>query len=477
GWAGTRQRRWFSDLVLSRVQCMRIPNPLATRFGRLAAFFLLYVTEGIPLGFTATAIVTRMRREGVGAKDIGFFFGAMYLPWAWKWLVGPVVDVVYSRRLGRRRGWILAMHLLMSIGLMAMMPIDFKGHIQLFTAAVMLVNLFSATQDVAIDALACGVLSQSERGLANGMMFAGAYVGQAVGGAGVLLLTDHLPFNTTFFLVAAAILSVTIFIVLPMRESAALEQAAEGPSGYRDISRVIGRYLVDAMRAFFGTRAALAGLAFALLPAGAYALSLALASILAVELGMSDKAIGYVTLVTSITSALGCVAGGYLSDRFGRRRMLAVYILTTAIPTIYLAVAMHEQGWIMPRSAGAIKSAAPSGLIVAFWIASVVYAISQGLMYGTRTAAFMDICTPQVAATQFTAYMALLNVVISYSSSWQGWTIEHWGYPITLVLDGVLGLACIAVLPFMKPRAMADSGARAFPVVPTSEAQGAITSR
>ena len=32
---------------------MRLPMPdlLATKNGRLAAFFLLYVTEGIPLGF------------------------------------------------------------------------------------------------------------------------------------------------------------------------------------------------------------------------------------------------------------------------------------------------------------------------------------------------------------------------------------------------------------------------------------------
>ena len=41
-------------------------NLLATRRGRLAAFFLLYVTEGIPLGFTATAIATYMRKRGLG---------------------------------------------------------------------------------------------------------------------------------------------------------------------------------------------------------------------------------------------------------------------------------------------------------------------------------------------------------------------------------------------------------------------------
>ncbi len=58
---------------------MRLPDLLATRTGRLAAFFLLYVTEGVPLGFTATAIATQMRRQGLGPAAIGAFVGSLYL--------------------------------------------------------------------------------------------------------------------------------------------------------------------------------------------------------------------------------------------------------------------------------------------------------------------------------------------------------------------------------------------------------------
>ena len=62
----------------------------------------------------------------------------------------------------------------------------------------------------------------------------------------------------------------------------------------------------------------------------------------------------------------------------------------------------------------------------------------------------MDICTPAVAATQFTAYMAFLNLVIWYSAIWQGRAIEAWGYPATLMLDAVAGLLCISLLPLMR---------------------------
>jgi PAT family beta-lactamase induction signal transducer AmpG len=40
-------------------------------------------------------------------------------------------------------------------------------------------------------------------------------------------------------------------------------------------------------------------------------------------------------------------------------------------------------------------------------------------MHGTSTALFMDVTTPRVAATQFTAYMAMGNAAISYSANWR----------------------------------------------------------
>ena len=63
----------------------------------------------------------------------------------------------------------------------------------------------------------------------------------------------------------------------------------------------------------------------------------------------------------------------------------------------------------------------------------------------------MDITTPRVAATQFTAYMAMQNFVISYTANWQGRLVERWGYPRTLVVDCLFGLVGLALLPFMAP--------------------------
>jgi PAT family beta-lactamase induction signal transducer AmpG len=432
---------------------MALPNLLVSRRGRLVAFFALYVTEGIPLGFTATAIATQMRRQGLGPAEIGGFVASLYLPWAFKWAIGPFVDVLSSDRWGRRRMWIVLAQVMMTATLLAALPINFTTQLQLFTVLIFIHNVFGATQDVAIDALAVSVLSEQERGVANGLMFGGAYLGQALGGAGVLFLAPVIGFNTTFLAVAGSILFVTVFVALPLRENPE-RRAPRGGTVLQSTLSEIADFLRQSIRAVLGSRGAFVGLLFALLPAGAYALGLALQSNLAVELGLDDTRIGFLNLWSTLLSAAGCIVGGWLSDRFGRRPMLALYIVATALPTLGLAMVMQRAGWIMPVDPGVGTHArAGSGLIVAFWAATLVYSVFQGLMYGTRTALFMDVTTVRVAATQFTAYMALLNLVISYSATWQGWSVERWGYPLTLTLDSLLGLVSLTLLPLMSARA------------------------
>src|SRR3954462_458997 len=114
---GGRRFLWHARRFRAPEGAVAPPDLLATRRGGLAAFFLRYVTEGIPLGFAATAVATQLRRQGVGPAEIGAFVGALYLPWAFKWAFGPVIDVFASERLGRRRGWVLGTQLMMALTL------------------------------------------------------------------------------------------------------------------------------------------------------------------------------------------------------------------------------------------------------------------------------------------------------------------------------------------------------------------------
>jgi len=305
------------------------------------------------------------------------------------------------------------------------------------------------------------VLRDDERGLANGLMFGGSSIGTALGGSGVLLLTPLIGFKATFVFVAGLIALVGLLVPFPMLEPAGPARLREGVSKLKAISKEIGAFVRDTGRAFLGSRPARIGIALALLPMGGYALSLALQSNLVVELGMTDSQIGVLGLWSSALSAAFCILGGWLSDRYGRRKTLALFIAGTTLPTFAMGIAMQRFHWILPVSPLAPdRPGVPHDLVLIFWGMTLAYAVFNGLMYGVGTAIFMDITTPAVAATQFTGYMALCNLCYSYSAVWQGQTLVRWGYPATLILDGLLGLVSIACLPFMGSRRREPDPAR-----------------
>jgi len=425
-------------------------NLLASKNGRLLAFFLLYITEGLPLGFAAGVIATYMRREGVSVADMGWFLGALYAPWGLKWIAGPFVDLLGSNKIGHRRGWIAATQLVMIVGLMASSVIDYTANFVLFTGAMVVVNGFCAIQDVAIDALAVNTLKESERGLANGLMFAGAYLGQALGGSGMLYVASATGgVRGTFFAVAGMVGLILIGVVYPMRE--APSDTLPEHFNLHEFLDSVAAYMMSMLRAVVLKPSSWAALAMALLPASAMALGLAMQAALAVELGMTDVEIANLGLVGAIVAGLGSVAGGWISDRTGHRRTLAVYVVLTTIPTAYLAYQMQQFQWVWPVDIDAANRAVPPALVASFWWATVVYGLFTGLTYGTRMAIFMSACDPKVAASQFTLFMAASNFAISTAAWWQGSAIVEYGYPVTLGLDCAAGLLCLGMLPFVRP--------------------------
>ncbi|HET9253288.1 MAG TPA: MFS transporter [Candidatus Eisenbacteria bacterium] len=430
---------------------MRLPDLLATKRGRLLAFFLLYVAEGIPAGFTGTAVATQMRRQGLDPAAIGGFLSVLYIPWAFKWALGPFVDVVTVERWGRRRFWILLTQTLMAATVVAAMFVDLKTHLFLFTSVIFVLNVFSATQDVAIDALAVNSLHKEERGAANGLMFGGSFLGNAMGGAGVLLLTPWIGFRSTFLLVAAAILAITLLVAAPLREVVRADAIRAARGTLRDVGRAVGEFAREALGAFARSRPALAAVFLALLPMGPYALSFSVLSNLSVELGLNDQQVGLLSFLSAIIGASFCVLGGWISDRFGRRRSLAAFIAGMAVPTVLLAVVMARFGWWMPVDPTLTnRPAPPAELLSLFWGLTLLYAVFNGLMYGAGTAIYMDVTDPRVAATQFTAYMALCNVVYAYTPKWQGISLVRLGYPATLAIDTAFGLVCLLLVPLLK---------------------------
>jgi MFS family permease len=144
------------------------------------------------------------------------------LLWVLKSLWAPVIDRYGWQRLGHYRGWLILLQGLMVLGVIGLMPIDVVSQpIPLF-ALVAVIAFLSATQDVAVDAVAVRLLEVSERGPANGIQIAAGNLGFVLGGGGLLLVFDHLgwgPAVVTLAVLTAAPLLLVVKYLSPEEAS------------------------------------------------------------------------------------------------------------------------------------------------------------------------------------------------------------------------------------------------------------------
>ncbi len=74
------------------------------------------------------------------------------------------------------------------------------------------------------------------------------------------------------------------------------------------------------------------------------------------------------------------------------------------------------------------------------------------MCFGTHAAVFMGMTNPAVAATQFTTFMAMGNVAISYTNYWQGVFAERFDYALVLYVDALLIVPPLLLIPFLRTR-------------------------
>jgi PAT family beta-lactamase induction signal transducer AmpG len=415
-------------------------NLLDSRNGRFLTFGLLYVAEGIPIGFTSTAMVAFMRQQGVSLDLIGVFVASLYLPWAFKWAWAPLIDLVRLHRFGGRRAWIAGCSAMMIGTLLIAATVDYKAHFQLLLAMVVLNNVFCATQDVAIDSLAVSTLQADERGRGNGFMFAGQYTGIALGGGGAIFVSGMFGFDAALIGVAALMCVNLLFVLLFVSDPHVVPPLPRRPSALRRLAGALLSYARDVYASFWQSgRGPRVGVAFALLPIGAMALAYGMLATIQVDYGLKAEQIAALSVYNTIAAAIGCMMGGFLGDRFGAKKTVALAYALTAVATLLLA---------MQISIGGLQSV-PGDL---FYGIIITHGLCFGMGFGVRNAIFMGMTSPAVAATQFTAFMGMANVAISVANYWQGIVAERMGYATMLYLDALFAMLVILIIPFVGER-------------------------
>jgi len=151
---------------------------------RTIALCILYVAQGLPSGFANVAFVAFLVTNGIAVEQIALLFATVYLPWTFKFIWGPVIDMVTFPKYGIRRPWVLFAEtgMIVSLATLLIVP-DLVASIELVTILLFIHNLFSSLQDVSVDALAVDILEPDEVATVNGLMFASKRGGIIFGGA------------------------------------------------------------------------------------------------------------------------------------------------------------------------------------------------------------------------------------------------------------------------------------------------------
>ncbi|GAA6013083.1 hypothetical protein JCM10207_006166 [Rhodosporidiobolus poonsookiae] len=173
-------------------------GPLSARDKRaLALLVALYLLQGIPVGLAFGSIPFLLRAK-LSYSQIGLFTLCTY-PYSLKLLWSPVVDSVFSPKLGRRKSWIVPIQTI--VGLMfwwlgshvqALMEVE-EPNVQLLTALFFTLVFFAATQDIAVDGWALTLLSKDNLSYASTAQTIGLNSGY------FLSFTVFLAFNSVEF--------------------------------------------------------------------------------------------------------------------------------------------------------------------------------------------------------------------------------------------------------------------------------------
>ena len=365
----------------------------------------LYVAQGIPWGFITVTFVTYLAVEGVSAGQLAYLLTLGTLPWSVKFLWGPIIDRFQFPEMGKRRPWILIAQSGMILVLSAMLLIpNMSANVNLVGIMFLIYNVFTALQDVSTDALAVDVLESHEFEKVNSYMFTSKAIGGIIGGAGLGTIISFTGIKGAIVLqipILVVIMLVPLFMterpgekLYPWSESTVKSERKQ------DIEQKSFKEIFDKIKIAFSFRSAQLGIVLSLVMSLSFFLIPVLPLLFVRELGWTEEQFnatkgGIILIVTM----LGYVVGGQLGKQFGGKAIIVYSAFVTALITAFWG--MNESLWsngIFMMSVWSLQT---------FTWAMVSINIYSLMMRVTWT---------EVGGTQFTGYMAMMNLsaIIGY---------------------------------------------------------------
>jgi PAT family beta-lactamase induction signal transducer AmpG len=397
----------------------------------LACIFLGF-SSGMPLFVLISLVPAWLRDNGVDLATIGLF-ALVGLPYTWKFLWSPLMDRYKLPFLGRRRGWALLTQLLLLLSIGLLGHFNPSTSLQAIVWIVFLVALFSASQDIVIDAYRRELLADDELGTGTSFWINAYRLSGLVPGSLALILADHLPWSAVFWITGAFML-VGIVTTLLVNEVSDDQLAPH----------TLRQAVIDPFVEFFsrdGIAAGLAILAFLFLYKLGDNMATALATPFYLDMGYSKTEIGSVAKFAGLWAVIaGAAIGGAAMLKLSINRALWLFGLVqllTILPYIWLSQAGHT----LP------------GLFV---VVSGEY-LAVGLGTVALTAFMARETSKAFTATQFALFSSLIAVPRTLANATTGFIVEAVGWTqffvicVLLAIPGMLMLLKVAPWTERRP--------------------------
>lgn len=419
--------------------------PRTTSFtaGTLTLLGALYFAQGVPFGFFTSALPVVLRESGYSLVKISAT-GVLFLPWALKFLWAPYVD-----RYGTRRTWLLSLQIASAGVALGLSFLDLSTSLRWLFVGIFVVNVLSATQDVATDGMAVRLLSTRQRGLGNGLQVGAYRIGMVCGGGLLLWLFSVSGWRLLFASMAVLLLLATVPVLFLRQELRAADVHTEDEGSDREKSAArLALGWVERLRR--------PGMIAFILLIGGFKFGNSMGSAL-VGPFMSDSglSLGQIALVdgglSSVAALVGAGLGALLSFRYGRRHALLFGgIAQTVSLVLYVIASLGIGGFPL----------------------IVTASIAEHVLGGAATVAvfalMMDAAEKRFAGSDYTLVACAVVVAQGAAGVTAGVVGDLFGFTVMFVVATVLSGAGCAVLLLALDRGVGPSGLKA--VVPPRRA-------
>jgi len=383
-------------------------------------------SSGMPLYVLIQLVPAWLRSNDVDLATIGLF-SLVALPYTWKFLWSPLMDRFTLPFLGRRRGWALLtqLALLVSIGMLG--QFDPRDSLQSIILFVFIVSLFSASQDIVIDAYRRELLADDELGTGNSFFINAYRLSSLVPGSLALILSDHVPWSLVYW-VTASFMLVGALTTLAIRE---VSDEALAPRSLREA-------VVEPFREFFerdGVLTALAALAFMFFYKLGDNMATALATPFYLDMGFSRTEIGSIAKLAAVWSVVaGSIIGGIAMLRLSINRALWLFGLVQLVTILGFA-------WL------SVEGHNPALLFI---VVSAEY-LGVGLGTVALTAYIARETSLAFTATQFALFTSFIAVPRTLANASTGFLIESMGYTSFFLLCTAVAVPGMLMLIKVAP--------------------------